>query len=815
MNCPSKDTEPSNIGNPPLHLQKNLDTNRSSNPLQRFNNLDQEHWADGLGQFKELNETTTSINNNKRKSFSKSRSASSNSIKQNALFNNNNDIPPSTSSSTKLSNIIIPGPKKSIDENNNNNTHMRSASSTSIPTSRKNGELTPLRNSPENPTSFGGVNSLRDSIDSIANTTSHNRNSSLGQEYDYEDDYDFGNNRSNPSSFISSVMSRFRRNGFAPLNNNNINNNYNSNNNNNNNGRNSSSSSNSTIEKISSQCHRFYQILVKYIKFVGPGIMVSVAYMDPGNYSTAVSAGAMYQYKLLFIVLVSNLFAVFLQSLCVKLGCVTGMDLAQNCRQHLPRWLNITIYIMAEVAIIATDLAEVVGTAISLNILFKIPLSVGVILTVIDVLLVLMAYRPNGSMKIVRYFEYLVSALVFVVVVCFAIELGNIDVGDPADVWRGFMPSSELLETQGLYLSCGILGATVMPHSLYLGSGLVQPRLKDYDRKHKYFVDNTGNEESDEIAELKYKPSIHAIKYAMRYSVAELIISLFTVAIFVNSAILIVAGATLADTPDAVDADLFSIYEMLKKFLSPAAGTVFALALLFSGQSAGIVCTLAGQMVSEGFLHWSFKPWIRRIITRGLAVAPCLVVTLFVGRKGLADILTASQVVLSLLLPFVSAPLLYFTAKKSIMSVALTPANVTEQPLRTQGNDSSSAGAPVPFTRINNEDDSNINSHSFGTSLSPTQTLTDARGYREDSDSAHLLANDSDDDEEDIVVADDNTHRRPSVSDSIASSIVVPEYQDMSNSNLTNIVACIIFFLISALNMFLIISAAMGADIHL
>lgn len=474
------------------------------------------------------------------------------------------------------------------------------------------------------------------------------------------------------------------------------------------------------------------RVVFKYAKFIGPGIMVSVAYMDPGNYSTAVSAGALYQYKLLFIVLVSNLFAVFLQILCTKLGSVTGLDLAQNCREHLPRWLCITIYVLAEIAIIATDLAEVVGTAISLNILWNVPLTIGVVITVIDVLLVLMAYRPNGGMRIVRYFEYMVSVLVAVVVVCFAIELSNIGPVDKGAIFRGFLPSKELTDTQGLYLACGILGATVMPHSLYLGSGIVQPRLREYDIKHGYYTPDEYEPEDN----CHFRPSIHAIRYCMNYSIAELVVSLFTVAIFINASILIVAGATLSNTPDAVDADLFSIYQMLVQYLGKAAGTVFALALLFSGQSAGIVCTLAGQIVSEGFLHWSFQPWIRRLITRGIAIAPCLAVSIFMGRKGLADVLNGSQVVLSLLLPFVSAPLIYFTCSKKIMRVELPPGETAASRSR--------AG----YSQLETDEASGI------------------------------------------------------------------QYKDMSNGLITNIVAVVIFLLVSGLNIFLIVSMAMGADVH-
>ncbi|ONH66471.1 Iron transporter SMF3 [Cyberlindnera fabianii] len=404
--------------------------------------------------------------------------------------------------------------------------------------------------------------------------------------------------------------------------------------------------------------HTVRKVLSKYLKFVGPGIMVSVAYMDPGNYSTSVSGGANYQYKLLFAVFISNIFAVILQSLCIKLGSVTGLDLAQNCRKHLSKRLNLTLYFLAELAIIATDLAEVVGTAIALEILFNIPLEYGVVLTVLDVLIILIAYNTeSNSMRSVRGFEMFVSIFVFLTVGCFVMELFRIDVPNKWEVYRGFFPSKELTEEKGTYLALGILGATVMPHSLYLGSSLVQPRLSEYDQKN-----------NSERVDPK-RPSVQAIEYSLKYSYAELIISLFFIATFVNSAILIVAGATLYGQPDADDADLLSIYEMLTRYISPAAGLIFALAMLFSGQSAGIVCTMAGQIVSEGFIEWSFSPWVRRIVTRLIAIAPCLVVTLTMGRKGIADILNGSQVVLSMILPFVSAPLIYFTCKKEFMQV--------------------------------------------------------------------------------------------------------------------------------------------------
>lgn len=462
-------------------------------------------------------------------------------------------------------------------------------------------------------------------------------------------------------------------------------------------------------------------ILRKYMRFIGPGLMVSVAYMDPGNYSTAVAAGSAFQYKLLFSIFLSNCLAAFLQTLSAKLGAVTGLDLAANCKENLPHRLNIFMYILAEIAIIATDLAEVVGTAIALNILFNIPLALGVVIAVIDVLIVLMAYRPNGPLLFIRIFESFVSVLVGATVVCFAIELFQV-AKEPSfsliEVLKGFLPNEKVIDTSereggnGLFLSLAIMGATVMPHSLYLGSGLVQARLKDFDIKHGYYIPPNAVDESttsdslddsavhlngDDFAsavgakeeEEYYRPSVHAIKDTMSYTIAELVISLFTVALFVNATILIVAGATVgthkknhirdhddgddsdSDDEGASNADLYTIYNLLSTHLSKTAGFVFVLALLCSGQSAGVVCTLAGQMVSEGFLLWSFPPVIRRLITRALAIAPCLVVVMMTGREGLAKTLNASQVVLSILLPVVTAPLIYFTYSKKIMSVPI------------------------------------------------------------------------------------------------------------------------------------------------
>ncbi|TWU77696.1 hypothetical protein ED733_008330 [Metarhizium rileyi] len=409
-------------------------------------------------------------------------------------------------------------------------------------------------------------------------------------------------------------------------------------------------------------------------KFIGPGFMISVAYIDPGNYATDIAAGASYQYKLLFVVLLSNLFAILLQSLAIQLGTVTGLDLASACRAYLPRWMNYLLYGLAEVAIIATDMAEVIGTAIALNLLIpKLPLVAGCALSILDVMAILIFYRPDGSMKGLRLFEMFVCLLVLGVVICFCIQLSMIT-GSVGTVFKGYVPSSSLVESQALYQACGILGATVMPHSLYLGSGIVQPRLREFDIKHGLLPDELASAETsaanDEVLDRgTYIPSQAAIQHSLKYSITELALALFTFALFVNSAILIVAGASLYQNPDALEADIFGIHDLLARSISPAVGTIFALALLLSGVSAGIVCTIAGQMVSEGAIKWKLKPWLRRLITRSISITPSIIIAGAVGRSGLNTALTASQVVLSSVLPFATLPLIYFTSRSRYMTV--------------------------------------------------------------------------------------------------------------------------------------------------
>ncbi|GFF26997.1 manganese transporter SMF1 [Aspergillus udagawae] len=434
---------------------------------------------------------------------------------------------------------------------------------------------------------------------------------------------------------------------------------------------------------ITSHILRVGQSLVKFSRFVGPGFLIAVAYIDPGNYATDVAAGAEFRYALLFIVLLSNLFAIFLQSLCIKLGSVTGLNLAENCREHLPKWLVYILYFLSEAAIVATDIAEVVGSAIALNLLLKIPLVAGCAITLADVLFLLIFYRPNGSIWGLRLFEYFVMALVLGVVVCFCIQLSLIKEQSIGDVFRGYIPSPAIVQSKGLYQSCGILGATVMPHSIFLGSGVVQPRLKEFDVT-KGYVDPAVCLGSTS-GEVEYRPSIHAIRGCMKYSIIELSLSLFTFALFVNSSILIVAGASLYGNSGADDADLWGIHDLLSSSIAPAAGLIFALALLLSGISAGIVCTMAGQMVSEGMLKWTIRPWLRRLITRSISIIPSIIIAAAVGKDGLNKTLTASQVVLSVILPFVTAPLIYFTCRNRYMTVPADRVGGDEADIPSEG----------------------------------------------------------------------------------------------------------------------------------
>ncbi|KAH8817044.1 natural resistance-associated macrophage protein-domain-containing protein [Xylogone sp. PMI_703] len=409
------------------------------------------------------------------------------------------------------------------------------------------------------------------------------------------------------------------------------------------------------------------QVLIKFAKFTGPGAIISVAYVDPDNFQTAVSSGVEFGYKPLFMVLIANLISIYLQVLAVKLGAVTGLNLAEMNRAYLPKWLNWFLYAIAEAAIICTDIGQVIGTAIALNILSpKIPLVAGCAIAIADSIFILAFYRPDGSLRRLRIFELFVTAFVLGVFISFIIELSKIS-ANAGHVFKGFLPSRDIFVGQGLFQSCALIGGTIMPHTIYLGSGLVQARMRDFDEKKNTV--HTALPDTSKYAIPLYRPTLSAIKSCLSYSIAELCITLFVVSIFVNSAILIIAASTLTEA--AQDADLPGMYHLFVTTISQASGTIFALALLFSGISCGIVATLAGQMICEGALNWRMNPFFRRLLTRLLASIPAIIIAAAEGQKGLDEALTGCNVVLSVALIFLTFPLIYFTSRSRYMRVKI------------------------------------------------------------------------------------------------------------------------------------------------
>jgi manganese transport protein len=374
----------------------------------------------------------------------------------------------------------------------------------------------------------------------------------------------------------------------------------------------------------------------KLLAFSGPGYLVAVGYMDPGNWATDLAGGSKFGYTLLSIVLISNLMAILLQALSAKLGIVTGRDLAQACRDHYPKPVVISLWVLCEIAIAACDLAEVIGSAIALNLLFKIPLIWGVCLTALDVLAVM--YLQNKGF---RYIEALVIALILSIGACFFAEM-IFSKPDFAKVLGGFVPRFEIIKNPAmLYIAIGILGATVMPHNLYLHSSIVQTR--------KYEQNAEGKAE--------------AVKFATLDSTVAL-----TFALFINAAILIVSAATFHTRGQNDVAEIQDAYKLLSPTLGvTGASILFAVALLASGQNSTLTGTLAGQIVMEGFLNLRLRPWLRRLITRLLAIIPAVIVTAIAGESGTAKLLILSQVILSVQLAFAVVPLVIFTSDRKKM----------------------------------------------------------------------------------------------------------------------------------------------------
>ena len=359
------------------------------------------------------------------------------------------------------------------------------------------------------------------------------------------------------------------------------------------------------------------------------------------------------------------------------------MDLAQLNHRHLPRWLELIIYAIAEASIIATDLGQVIGQAIALNILIpRLPLPAACVLSVVDTLLILLFYTPAGELRRVRLFEMFVAVLVTAVFVTLCVALSMVSA--PArDVFRGFVPSREIFVDEGLYESCAILGGTLMPHALYVGTALSRTRLQDYDAKHDLAPPvppgSRGSSPDASAETLAYRPSLRAIKSCLSYSIAELCVTLFTVAVFVNSALVIISGSAFYqpsasgggddDDVEEVSDDLYDLYDLFNRTISPAAGALFAVSLLFSGVSAGIVSTMAGQIVMEGAFHIRVSPFLRRLITRCVAIIPALVIAVSVGQDGLSKALVACNYLLAIALIPITFPLVYYTGRSQMMRV--------------------------------------------------------------------------------------------------------------------------------------------------
>jgi manganese transport protein len=374
----------------------------------------------------------------------------------------------------------------------------------------------------------------------------------------------------------------------------------------------------------------------KALAFAGPGYMVAVGYMDPGNWATDLAGGARFGYLLLSVILISNLMAILLQALALKLGIVTGRDLAQACRDHYSRPVSFALWVLCEIAIAACDLAEVIGSAIALNLLFGIPLVWGVCLTALDVLLILLLQHKGF-----RYLEAFVITLVATIGICFAVELVMAR-PDVAAVLHGLVPRPEIITNPAmLYIAIGILGATVMPHNLYLHSSIVQTR--------------------------KVLPDVESKREAIRFATLDSTVALLF-AFFINAAILILAAATFHQTGHQDVADIGDAYRLLAPLLGTGlASTLFAVALLASGQNSTITGTLAGQIVMEGFLNIRLPAWRRRLITRLIAIIPAVIVTALYGEHGAGSLLILSQVILSLQLSFAVVPLVYFTSQRKKM----------------------------------------------------------------------------------------------------------------------------------------------------
>jgi manganese transport protein len=382
--------------------------------------------------------------------------------------------------------------------------------------------------------------------------------------------------------------------------------------------------------------------LRRMMAFIGPGYLVAVGYMDPGNWATALAGGSAFGYTLLTVALLSSLMAILLQALCARIGLATGRDLAQLCRDRFPRWVGFPLWFLAEIAICATDLAELIGTAIALQLLFGIPLLMGVLLTALDAFLIL--WLQNKGM---RWLEAFIMGMIALIAGCFIAQL---ILADPnwGEVLRGYLPSASVVTNQTqLYIALGILGATVMPHNLYLHTAVIQSRDIRRDEEGK--------------------------KEAIRFATIDSTVAL-GLALLINSSILILAAAAFHANGRTEVAEIQDAHELLAPLLGTAAPFLFAIALLACGLNSTVTATLAGQVVMEGFLRIRLPPVVRRLLTRRVAIVPAVIVTAVYGESGTAQMLVLSQVVLSLQLPFAVIPLMLFAGDRKRLGTLVAPA---------------------------------------------------------------------------------------------------------------------------------------------
>src|SRR2546423_5465424 len=384
----------------------------------------------------------------------------------------------------------------------------------------------------------------------------------------------------------------------------------------------------------------------KLVAFLGPGYLVAVGYMAPGNWATSLAGGSKFGYALLTVALLSNLMAILLQALCARLGIGAGRDLAQACRDAFPRWASWPLWVVTEIAICATDLAEVIGTAIGLNLLFGIPLELGVLITALDVFLIL--WMQNLGF---RWIEAFIVTLLAVIAVCFTIQIALAN-PDWRGVILGFAPTVEIVRNPDmLYLAIGIIGATVMPHNLFLHSGVVQTR--------------------------RFGETVEDKREAIKLATIDSTIAL-CFALVINASILILAAATFNKTGQTEVAELGEVHKLIAPLLGSAwAPTLFGIALLCCGMNSTVTATLAGQIVMEGFIDIRLPPWARRLTTRAIAIVPAAAVTIWFGEAGTAKLLILSQVILGLALPFAIVPLVMFTADRAKMGGLVAPPWIT------------------------------------------------------------------------------------------------------------------------------------------